>query len=61
MSLPNLTDIEQLKNLGVQRFSYGNAMSDCIIAEIEKLTKNILNTSNTSTLYNHNTIETVFK
>lgn len=61
MSLPNLTDIEKLKKLGVQRFSYGNAMSDCIISEIEKLTNKIVKDNNTSSLYNHDNIITKFK
>lgn len=61
MSLPNLTDIEKLKKLGVQRFSYGNAMSDCIISEIEKLTNKIVKDNNTSSLYNHDNVITKFK
>lgn len=61
MSIPNITDIEKFKNIGVKRFSYGNAMSDHIISEIEKLTKEIISTNNTSCLYKHDNLTTQFK
>ncbi|MBF0786032.1 isocitrate lyase/phosphoenolpyruvate mutase family protein [Muribacter muris] len=61
MSLPNLTDIEELRKLGIQRFSYGNAMSDHIITEIEKATKTIIAHRCTSHLYDHPQLETNFK
>lgn len=61
MSIPNVTDIEKFKNIGVKRFSYGNAMSDHIISEIEKLTKEIISTNNTSCLYKHDNLTTQFK
>lgn len=61
MSIPNVTDIEKFKNIGVKRFSYGNAMSDCIISEIEKLTKAIISNNNTSCLYEHANLTTKFK
>lgn len=61
MCLPNLTDINRLKSLGVQRISYGNAMSDYIICQIEQLTKSILNEQNTTCLYHHQGVITKFK
>lgn len=61
MSLPNLTDIKKLTDLGVKRFSYGNAMSDCIIAEIEKLTRAIISNNQTACLYEHDALITKFK
>lgn len=61
MSIPNVTDIEKFKNIGVKIFSYGNAMSDCIISEIEKLTKAIISNNNTSCLYEHANLTTKFK
>ncbi len=61
MCLPNLTDIKRLKALGVQRASYGNAMSDYIICQIEQLTRAILNGQNTECLYQNKGVTTKFK
>lgn len=61
MCLPNLTDIKRLKALGVQRISYGNAMSDYIICQIEQLTNSILKEQNTDCLYQTKEVTTKFK
>ncbi len=60
MSLPNLTDIASLTKLGVKRFSYGNAMSDCIVSHIEQYAKSILNDLSTDCLYKHDALSTKF-
>ncbi|MDG2916225.1 isocitrate lyase/phosphoenolpyruvate mutase family protein [Bisgaard Taxon 10/6] len=60
MSLPSLTNIAELAAIGVRRFSYGNAMSDAVIAYIEKLAADILSTSSTTSLYTHSEIKTEF-
>lgn len=36
LSLPGLTNCTKLKELGVRRFSFGNALSDKVIAYLEK-------------------------
>jgi hypothetical protein len=36
MSLPNVTDVKHMQNLGVKRFSTGPAFSNAIINFIEK-------------------------
>ncbi len=60
MSLPNITDIEELKEIGVRKYSFGNAMSDAIISTIEKFSKSILETKNTKELYSHDNLRTKF-
>ncbi len=61
MCLPNLTDIKRLKALGAQRISYGNAMSDYVICQIEQLTRTILNEQSTDCLYQGKEVTTKFK
>lgn len=51
LSLPSLTDYNKLKELGVKRFSFGNALSDKIIAFLEKNAAQILEFKDTSHLY----------
>lgn len=51
LSLPGLTNSNKLKELGVKRFSFGNALSDKIIAFLETNAKEILEVKNTSMLY----------
>ena len=60
MSLPNITDIEELKDIGVRKYSFGNAMSDAIISTIEDFSKSILETKNTKKLYLHDDLRTKF-
>ena len=50
MSLPNITDIEELKEIGVRKYSFGNAMSDAIISTIENFSKSVLEAKNTKEL-----------
>lgn len=58
LSLENITDIDMLKSLGVRKVSFGNAMSDHMISEIERLSASIINYRNTSELYKHNKLTT---
>ena len=51
LSLPGLTNCNKLKELGVRRFSFGNALSDQAIAYIEKNVAKILEFKDTSLLY----------
>jgi len=51
LSLPGLTNCQQLKELGVRRFSFGNALSDKIIAYITQHAAQLLEDQNTSSLY----------
>ncbi|WP_298770255.1 isocitrate lyase/phosphoenolpyruvate mutase family protein [uncultured Shewanella sp.] len=51
MSLPDLTDMSQLQNLGVKRFSIGNALSDLTIAFMEHTATTLLKQNNTAALY----------
>lgn len=51
MSLPGLTNCNKLKALGVRRFSFGNALSDQVIAYIEKSAAELLEHMDTSRLY----------
>jgi 2-methylisocitrate lyase-like PEP mutase family enzyme len=60
MSLPNLSDIAALAKMGVKRFSFGNAMSDAIVASIESLGAEILATQNSCGLYQHAPLKTTF-
>ena len=61
MSLPNLTDITSLNNLGVKRFSVGNALSDATTAFIEQKAHEILKQQNSASLYESCEVKTVFK
>lgn len=60
MSLPHLTDVESLNNLGVKRFSIGNSLSDATTAFIEQQSQQIFTNKNTKNLYAHNGVKTVF-
>lgn len=51
LSLPGLTNCNELKELGVKRFSFGNALSDKVIALLQKSTVQILESGDTSFLY----------
>lgn len=50
-SLPGLTDCSELKDLGVKRFSFGNALSDQVISFLEKSAAQLLESRNTQILY----------
>ncbi len=60
MSLPNLTNIDKLEGMGVKCFSIGNAMSDYIVSEIERLSRKVLEERNTESLYDHGDIKSKF-
>lgn len=51
MSLPGLTNCTILKELGVKRFSFGNALSDKIIAYLTKHARQLMDAQDTSCLY----------
>ncbi|PEJ57078.1 carboxyphosphonoenolpyruvate phosphonomutase [Bacillus sp. AFS002410] len=51
LSLPGLTNCNKLEKLGVKRFSFGNALSDKIIAYLESNIEQIFSTMDTSHLY----------
>ncbi len=51
LSLPGLTNCNKLKELGVKRFSFGNALSDKVIAYLEKKVGKLLEDHDTSILY----------
>ncbi|MFE3576217.1 isocitrate lyase/phosphoenolpyruvate mutase family protein [Lysinibacillus sp. NPDC059133] len=51
LSLPELTDFNKLKELGVKRFSFGNALSDKIIAYLKMNASQLLEKQNTAFLY----------
>jgi len=51
LSLPGLTNCNKLKELGVKRFSFGNALSDQIISHLEKTVKQLIKNKDTSILY----------
>lgn len=51
MSLPGLTNCQTLQELGVKRFSFGNALSDTIIAYLTKNATQLVETRDTSFLY----------
>lgn len=51
LSLPGLTDCHKLKEIGVKRFSFGNALSDKIIAYLKMNASQILKEQNTACLY----------
>lgn len=60
LSLPNFSDVEHAKKIGVRRLSFGNAMSDAIISDIERYSDQILSNHNTSSLYDHGELSTSF-
>lgn len=51
LSLPGLTNCNKLKEIGVRRFSFGNALSDKVIAYLEKSSAELLESMDTSHLY----------
>jgi 2-methylisocitrate lyase-like PEP mutase family enzyme len=51
LSLPGLTNCNKLKALGVKRFSFGNALSDILIAYLERNATRLLEYKDTSHLY----------
>ncbi|MFF3103228.1 isocitrate lyase/PEP mutase family protein [Viridibacillus arvi] len=51
LSLPGLTNCNQLKDIGVKRFSFGNALSDKVIAFLETNATQILELKDTTLLY----------
>ena len=61
MSLPHLTDVKMLQELGVKRFSTGPAFSNAVINFIEGKSKEILDNQNTEILYQNSEVQTVFK
>ena len=50
-----------LNELGVKRFSIGNALSDSVIAFIEQQAQQVLSSQNTTSLYQHEDVKTQFK
>jgi len=61
MSLPNLTNIPVMEELGVKRFSTGPAFSNTVINFIESTSKDLLAQQSTASLYKNSDIQTVFK
>lgn len=61
MSLPKLTDANQLNELGVKRFSTGNALSDATTAFIELQSRQLLSLKNTESLYLNGEVKTQFR
>ncbi|MGA5689567.1 isocitrate lyase/PEP mutase family protein [Cytobacillus pseudoceanisediminis] len=53
LSLPGLTNCNKLEELGVRRFSFGNALSDKVIAYIEKNARELAESRDTAILYNN--------
>ncbi|MDI2587310.1 isocitrate lyase/phosphoenolpyruvate mutase family protein [Psychrobacillus sp. NEAU-3TGS] len=51
LSLPGLTNCNKLKELGVRRFSFGNALSDKVIAFMEMNTAQLFALKDTTHLY----------
>lgn len=52
MSLPGLTNCQTLQQLGVKRFSFGNALSDKMISYVTKEATRIMESYDTAFLYN---------
>lgn len=51
LSLPGLTNCNKLNGLGVKRFSFGNALSDKVIAYLEKNARELVEFMDTARLY----------
>lgn len=51
LSLPALTNCNKLKELGVKRFSFGNVLSDKIIAFLDNNASKLMELQYTSHLY----------
>jgi len=61
LSLPTFSDVEHAKSIGVRRLTFGNAMSDAIISDIERYSEKVLSSNSTSPLYDHGELSTKFK
>jgi len=61
MSLPNMTNLNGLNELGVRRFSLGATFSDAVIAFIETQAQRLFTEQSTEMLYAHSHIETLFR
>lgn len=61
MSLPGLTDVAGLNQLGVKRFSVGNALSDATTVFIEQQAQKMLAQQNTTGLYEGGEVKTDFR
>ncbi|MFK4475001.1 2-methylisocitrate lyase-like PEP mutase family enzyme [Paenibacillus sp. RC73] len=51
LSLPGLTNVSKLQQLGVKRFSFGNAFSDHIMVALQKNAEQLIELQDTSHLY----------
>jgi 2-methylisocitrate lyase-like PEP mutase family enzyme len=51
LSLPGLTNAQRLQELGVKRFSFGNAFSDKVIEFLEKSAAQLYESQDTAPLY----------
>ncbi|WP_134683824.1 isocitrate lyase/PEP mutase family protein [Brevibacillus migulae] len=51
MSLPGLTDVKKMQELGVKRFSFGNAFSDKVAAALTETAAKLFAGKDTSLLY----------
>ncbi|MBE0341268.1 isocitrate lyase/phosphoenolpyruvate mutase family protein, partial [Paenibacillus sp. 28ISP30-2] len=49
--LPGLTNTRKVQQLGVKRFSFGNAFSDHIITALKKNAEQLIELQDTSHLY----------
>ncbi len=54
MLLANFCDLEQLSELGIQRISTGNALSDHLLTQLESCAQALTNTKNLSFLFENN-------
>jgi len=61
MSLPNLTEVKLMRELGVKRFSIGPALSNGVINFIEQKSKELLDLQSTVSLYKNCDVHTIFK
>lgn len=62
LSLPELTNCNKLKEIGVRRFSFGNALSDKVIDYLGKNVSELLEFMDTSHLYdNQHDVERIVK
>lgn len=51
LSLPGITNCNKLKELGVNRFSFGNALSDLVISHLEKTAEQLIELKDTTILF----------
>ncbi len=61
LSLPQLTDLKKLNELGVKRFSIGNAFSDLMIVLGGKVATELQLNGDTSLLYNQGSVHLKFR